>query len=169
MLSDLAFRVTFLDTAVGFFIAEFFISFIHLLTSVVFTIIFAYSFFVFLFSVDGFLAGVDLAVFLLNFAALIVAFFYDTVKLPCCFHLIMAGFTMNSLYTLRLVLGFALWSPLVSLSSNNTKRFFSAACTVYFCACCFLLAVHLSGIVFFGAVARKYKEEKRRFLGCKEV
>uniref|UniRef100_A0A1I7YUD4 MARVEL domain-containing protein n=1 Tax=Steinernema glaseri TaxID=37863 RepID=A0A1I7YUD4_9BILA len=169
MLSLLTSNLSFLDTAIGFFVIEAIVSLIQVIADVVFTCFFTTNLQDFLSSVDGFISGIDFAVWITNIALVAVSFLYDSVRLPCCLHLIMTGFVVDLIYTARLACGVITWSPQLLAPSRNGGRTYSDLCILYFCVSAVMFACHAVGLIIFGAVAKNYKTGKKRFLGFKEA
>ncbi|KAK0413922.1 hypothetical protein QR680_007060 [Steinernema hermaphroditum] len=168
MLSRLTSRILFVDVAMAFYIIEVIVSLVQVIGMITFSVVFVGNLSDFVSSADGFLAGVDVAVWLFDILLVAATFSYDVVELPCCLHLIMAGYAMNLLYTLRLAIGLVMWSPHVSAPKEGEKLADKLS-VVYAVVSLLMFAIHIVGIVFFGAVAKRYKNEKKRFLGHKEA
>uniref|UniRef100_A0A1I7XY28 MARVEL domain-containing protein n=1 Tax=Steinernema glaseri TaxID=37863 RepID=A0A1I7XY28_9BILA len=163
-------RVFFQDVAMAFFVMECVVSLVHFLSTFLFTAVFVQHLSTFLASFDGFLAGIDTAIWVFNLLVVAATFLYDTTKLPCCVHVMMVGFMSNVLYTFRIMLGLFLWSPHVSPPTKNVKKYhYTECCVLYFSISLFLFVIHVAGLVLFAAVVKEYKEKKKRFLGFKEA
>ncbi|KAK0413387.1 hypothetical protein QR680_006772 [Steinernema hermaphroditum] len=172
MISRLTSRlgISFTDVALAFFVLEVFFVMVQLIAAVIFAAFFVADIASFLSSADGFVVGVDFAVWLFNVGVAVAAFLYDDVKLPCYFYVIMVGFAMNLLYSIRIVVGIALRSPHLSPPTTNIRNYYYADCSmVYFAVNAILLIVHIVALVLFGVVAKEYTRGKKRFMGSKEI